>query len=89
MNVQEAGDAARWHHQGSTEPTGTPAKGAGEVELESGMPAATVEELKRRGHVIVPGTGGFGGYQAIMRDPTTGVYWGASESTKDGAAIGY
>ncbi|MCC6917732.1 MAG: gamma-glutamyltransferase [Alphaproteobacteria bacterium] len=89
MNVQEAGDAARWHHLGSTEVTGEAAKGVGTVELESGMPAATVEELKRRGHVIVPGTGGFGGYQAIMRDPKTGVYWGASESTKDGAAIGY
>jgi gamma-glutamyltranspeptidase/glutathione hydrolase len=33
--------------------------------------------------------GGYGGYQAIMRDPKTGVYYGASESRKDGCAIGY
>jgi hypothetical protein len=24
-----------------------------------------------------------------MRDPATGVYWGASEMRKDGSAIGY
>lgn len=89
MNVQEAGDAARWHHLGSTEPTGTPADGVGTVEMESGISPDVVAELTRRGHKIVPGTGGFGGYQAIMRDPVTGVYWGASESTKDGHAIGY
>ena len=89
MNVQEAGDAARWHHTGTTEPTGTPSEGVGKVEMESGISQEVVAELTKRGHVIVPGTGGFGGYQAIMRDPKTGVYWGASESTKDGEAIGY
>lgn len=89
MNVQEAGDAARWHHAGTTEPTGQPSQGVGTVEVESGISAATVAELTKRGHKIVPGAGGFGGYQAIMRDPVTGVYWGASESTKDGEAIGY
>jgi len=89
MGVQEAGDAARWRHAGSTEPTGEAAKGVGTVELESGIPAEAKAELERRGFVTAPGSGGFGGYQAIMRDPVTGVYWGASESRKDGAAMGY
>jgi gamma-glutamyltranspeptidase/glutathione hydrolase len=89
MGVQEAGDAARWHHAGSSEPTGEAAKGVGTVELESGISAETRAELEKRGYTLAPGSGGFGGYQAIMRDPVTGVYWGASESRKDGAAIGY
>jgi gamma-glutamyltranspeptidase/glutathione hydrolase len=89
MNVQEAGDAARWHHMGSSEPTGELAKDAGTVELESGYSDATRAEMEKRGFKTAPGSGGFGGYQAIMRDPATGVYWGASESRKDGAAIGY
>jgi gamma-glutamyltranspeptidase/glutathione hydrolase len=31
----------------------------------------------------------FGGYQAIVRDPDSGVYTGASEMRKDGQAAGY
>ena len=89
MNVQEAGDAARWRHFGGAEPTGEPSTGIGTVEMESGFDAGVKAELEKRGYKIVPGTGGFGGYQAIMRDPKTGVYWGASEMRKDGEAIGY
>jgi gamma-glutamyltranspeptidase/glutathione hydrolase len=33
--------------------------------------------------------GGYGGYQAIMRDQARGVWFGASESRKDGQAAGY
>jgi gamma-glutamyltranspeptidase/glutathione hydrolase len=88
MNVQEAGDAARWRHFGGAEPTGEPSTGIGTVEMESGFDPAVKEELARRGYKIVPGTGGFGGYQAIMRAPN-GVYWGASEMRKDGEVIGY
>ena len=50
---------------------------------------AMADALKERGHVIVTGTGVFGGYQAILRDPETGVYHGASESRKDGHAAGW
>ena len=92
MNVQAAGDAARFHHDGSTEPTGLPPMtDGGLVEVETGVPQAVVDELRRRGHHVEyrPGTGGYGGYQAIMRDPKTGVYWGASEFRKDGQAQGY
>jgi gamma-glutamyltranspeptidase/glutathione hydrolase len=89
MNVQEAGDAARWRHFGGAEPTGEPSTGVGTVEMESGFDLAVKAELKRRGYKIVPGTGGFGGYQAIMWDAKRRVYWGASEMRKDGEAIGY
>ena len=89
MNVQEAGDAARWHHDGGSQPTGETPDMLGKLELESGIAPDVRAEMERRGFVLQPGSGGFGGYQAIMRDPVTGVYWGASESRKDGAAIGY
>lgn len=87
MNLQEAGDAARWRHFGGSEVTG--GKTPEGLELESGIDAAVRAELTRRGHRTTDGTGGFGGYQAIMRDPVTGTYWGATEMRKDGAAIGY
>jgi gamma-glutamyltranspeptidase/glutathione hydrolase len=89
MNVQEAGDAARWRHIGSSEVTGEPATGIGEVEMESGFDPAVKSELARRGYTIEPGTGSFGGYQAIMWDSRNHVYWGASEMRKDGEVIGY
>jgi gamma-glutamyltranspeptidase/glutathione hydrolase len=88
MNVQEAGDAARWRHFGGAEPTGEPSTGIGTVEMESGFDPAVKAELAKRGYHVVPGTGGFGGYQAIMR-ADNGVYWGASEMRKDGEVIGY
>jgi gamma-glutamyltranspeptidase/glutathione hydrolase len=89
MNVQEAGDAARWRHFGGSEPTGEPSMGAGTVEMETGVDPAVKAELQHRGYKIVPGTGGFGGYQAIMWDAKNRTYWGASEMRKDGEAIGY
>jgi len=90
LNVQEAGDAARWRHDGSTEPTDPISTGGlGALSVESGMPDATVEALRELGHQVTVQAGGYGGYQAIWRDPETGVYWAASEMRKDGAAIGY
>jgi gamma-glutamyltranspeptidase/glutathione hydrolase len=91
MNLQEAGDAPRIQHDGSTEPTGqgTAMSDGGEVNLETGFPYETVRALMRKGHRIVFADGPFGGYQAILRDPESGVYFGASESRKDGQAAGY
>ncbi len=89
MNLQEAGDAARWQHDGSSEPTDQRMTDGGIVYLESGVPYQTVRELMDRGHKIGYDLGGYGGYQAIRRDPQTGIYCGASESRKDGEAIGY
>ena len=89
MTVQEAGDAARFHHLGSTEPTwqGRMDDG-GTLQLESGITSSVFDELALRGHTLEITSGPFGGYQAIRRDPKTGVYWGASEMRKDGMAIG-
>jgi gamma-glutamyltranspeptidase/glutathione hydrolase len=90
MGVQAAGDAARFQHDGSTDPEGGKAMAdGGVVEIESGVPASVAEELRRRGHVVRYATGPFGGYQAIWRDPKTGAYWGASEFRKDGQAAGF
>jgi gamma-glutamyltranspeptidase/glutathione hydrolase len=90
MGVQAAGDAARFHHDGSTEPLAlTPMTDGGKLEVETGVPESVVAELRRRGHQVDYVTGAYGGYQAILRDPKTGVYWGASEFRKDGQAAGY
>lgn len=89
MNVQEAGDAARWYHTGSSEPTGEPSQGVGEVQLESGIRADVKAELARRGYKVLPGDGEFGGYEAIQYDPAQRVYWGATEMRKDGEVAGY
>ncbi len=90
MNLQEAGDVPRFHHTGSSEPTGTRMNDGGVLHLEPGLPAEICEGLERRGHRIRPeAVGGFGGYQAIARDPGSGVYTGATESRKDGCAAGF
>ncbi|MGF1455333.1 MAG: gamma-glutamyltransferase [Alphaproteobacteria bacterium] len=90
MNIQEAGDAARWCHVGGREPTDEPgADMVGTLLIESGLPDRVRRVLERKGHRVRLGDGVFGGYQAIMRDPETGMYWGASEMRKDGMAIGY
>ena len=89
LGLQEAGDAARWQHDGSTDYDHPRMKDGGYVYLESGFRWDTVAELKRRGHDIRTDLGGFGGYQAIMWDAANRVYHGASESRKDGQAAGY
>jgi gamma-glutamyltranspeptidase/glutathione hydrolase len=89
MNLQEAGDAPRILHYGSSQPTGTTMADGGNVYLETGFDAEVIRELLGRGHKVGYTRGDFGGYQAIMRDLDTGVYFGASESRKDGQAAGY
>ena len=89
MNLQEAGDAPRMQHIGSTEPTGGQMTNGGQILLESGYEYETVRKLMSKGHSIGFGLGSYGGYQAIMLDKENGVYYGASESRKDGQAAGY
>src|SRR5438034_5282229 len=92
LNVQEAGDASRWQHEGDNEPTGEKMTGSGGyVEVESGIPYETVRELRKKGHDVRFDVGGYGGYQAIKVEMHDGerVYVGASESRKDGMAAGY
>ena len=87
MNLQEAGDAPRIRHVGSSQPTGEIMLDGGYISLESGFSEKTRQELKEKGHKLKYDKGGFGGYQAIMLKD--GVYYGASESRKDGHASGY
>ena len=89
LNLQEAGDAARWQHDGSTDYDHPRMTDGGYVYLESGIPWNVVAELKRRGHDIRTDLGGFGGYQAIEWDAKNHTYLGASESRKDGQAAGW
>jgi gamma-glutamyltranspeptidase / glutathione hydrolase len=91
MNLQEAGDAPRVYHTGSSEPTDELMTDGGVLMLESGYPRETVRELLKRGHRIAWELGGYGGYQAIMRERSGDgfVYYGASEARKDGQAAGY
>ncbi len=90
MNLQEAGDAPRIQHDGSTEPAGqnTVMSDGGELDLETGFTYETVRGLMRKGHSVRFADGPYGGYQAIMVNPQGG-YIGASESRKDGQAAGY
>jgi len=89
MNLQEAGDAPRWDHTGTSTPTGFTKDGTGEIRMESGIPYKTVRGLMDRRHKVRFGRGIYGGYQAIMWDKENKVYRGASESRKDGQASGY
>ena len=95
MNLQEAGDAARLNHDGGRAPTdpltGGEVDPLGTLNVEPGISDKTVEQLEAMGHKVKRVNNGamFGGYQAIVRDPETGVYHGATEMRKDGQAIGY
>jgi gamma-glutamyltranspeptidase/glutathione hydrolase len=89
MNVQAAGDAPRVSHSGSATPTGDPAKGVGTVSVESGVSDSTIEKLRALGHTVERSRSGYGGYQGILIDHDLGVLHGATESRKDGAAVGY
>ena len=87
MNLQEAGDAPRIVHSGSSQPSGERMRSGGTVSLESAFDEKIRKELVEMGHTLKYEKGSFGGYQAIMKK--NGVYYGASESRKDGQAAGY
>jgi len=77
MDIQSAIDAPRAFFDGEL------------TLVERGMPAATVEGLKARGHQIAPAPSPWGGAQAIRIDWRRGVLIGGSEPRKDGCALGY
>ena len=92
MNIQEAGDAFRWMHQGSSEPTDdsdTTLENVGVLHVESGIDYQVVRALRDRGHTVRLGEAFFGRYQGILKDHEKGVYFGASESRVDGQAAGF
>jgi len=89
MNLQEAGDAPRIRHAGSSQPTGQRMTDGGVITLESGFSPETLRALAKKGHKIQTAVGPYGGYQAILYDAVNKIYYGASESRKDGHAAGY
>lgn len=89
MNIQEAGDAPRIRHEGSSQPTGEKMTNGGNVFLESGFDYQTIRDLISKGHKIGYSKGAYGGYQSILWDSKNKAYHGASESRKDGQAAGY
>ena len=88
MNPQEAGDAARYTHSGSSQPTGQVMDVGGVLQIEGGVCETVADELRARGHSVYRGANG-GGYQAIMYDHEANSYIGATEMRKDGIAAGY
>ncbi|MEL6866531.1 MAG: gamma-glutamyltransferase [Bacteroidota bacterium] len=89
MNLQEAGDAPRIQHMGSSQPTGSTMTDGGRLVLETGFDYESIRALMRKGHKVGYSLGSYGGYQAILYDQKNKVYYGASESRKDGQAAGY
>ncbi|MDG3007240.1 gamma-glutamyltransferase [Paludisphaera mucosa] len=89
MDVQESGDAPRFRHLGSSEPTGRPARGGGSTALESEIGPEVRRALEAKGHHLVESRGGYGGYQAVRIDLDRGVLMGGSDPRKDGGAMGY
>lgn len=91
MNLQEAGDAARFLHDGGSSPEGGQPDSYGTLYVEPGVPEATIKALEGLGHRVRVDDRGvmFGGYQAIMRDSGTGVYTGATEMRKDGTVAAW
>ena len=90
MNEQEAGDAPRIDHQGSSSPTGVNKNGVGTILLESGFSFETIRALMQMGHIVgYQAPGSYGGYQCIHYDAASKVYFGASDPRKDGMAAGY
>ena len=77
MNVQEAGEAARFRHS------------AAGLALESAISAEARAGLESRGHRVITSFGAFGGFQGILFDHRTGVMMGGSDPRKDGQAVGY
>ncbi len=92
MNMQQAGDALRWNHRGSTQPTDgvdDTLTNVGLVSIETSISPQVVRDLRAMGHRVQVGNSFFGRFQAIMRDLENGVYYGASEARVDGQAAGY
>jgi gamma-glutamyltranspeptidase/glutathione hydrolase len=89
MSPQQAGDQPRAAHYESSTPTGYKMKGSGEVELERFIDDTIRQQLENIGHNVLKGNDSFGGYQGIWRKDDPKRYFGASDSRKDGCAVGY
>jgi gamma-glutamyltranspeptidase/glutathione hydrolase len=76
-DIQEAIDMPRGLHY------------EGVYQLEDGVPAATVEGLKKLGHKTTTLVAPLGGGQGIWIDWDKGTLTGGSDPRKDGCALGY
>jgi gamma-glutamyltranspeptidase/glutathione hydrolase len=56
---------------------------------EPAIPQAVLDDLASRGHVINRTDKNPGGYQGILIDRSSGLLHGATESRRDGRAVGY
>jgi gamma-glutamyltranspeptidase / glutathione hydrolase len=61
------------------------------VQIESRVPAATIEALKAMGHTVrvLPGWGSLGHMQVIAVDPRTGAMTAGADPRRTGYAMGY
>jgi gamma-glutamyltranspeptidase/glutathione hydrolase len=94
LEIQAAGDAPRWHHEGSSQSMGEDSPGLGAtglLRLESGVPLTTRARLAEIGWRIGDPDGGFGRYECVEHrmDGATRVYAAASEMRADGCALAY
>lgn len=87
MDVQGAGEAPRWRHEGSSDVDGHVMRDGGEVFLEPGFSGEAVAGLRARGHRIAAAPQTFGGYQGILFDHARGAMLGGSDPRKGGCAM--
>ncbi len=80
MNIQEAIDAPRIHHQWSPEKT---------FYEKRGLSFDTIEKLKAMGHILEERRGTSGLAEGIIIDTEKGIFYGASDPRGYGAAAGY
>ena len=79
MNIQEAGEAARFRHTQNGIFLESAIAGRGDI----------IFALNRMGQRMLLGVDQWGGFQGIIRDPQTGILMGGSDPRKDGLAIGF
>ena len=94
LDAQAAGDAPRWHHEGSSEHMGEDDKsigGTGLLRLETGVPDATARALAAMGWRIGPSDGGFGRYSCVeaRMSGRERVYGASADVRADGLGLAY
>jgi len=78
MNVQEAVNAPRMHHQWLPD----------QIRMEEGFSADTIHILKSMGYDVITGTA-MGSTNSILIDHQTGFLYGAVDPRRHGLAMGY
>jgi gamma-glutamyltranspeptidase/glutathione hydrolase len=80
MNIQEAVDAPRVHHQWLPDTL---------FYEKRALPIDVLENLQLKGHVVAERRGSVGRAEAILIDDKKGLIFGASDSRGYGEAVGY